>query len=236
MVPGVWMHPEHPTYQLNGEVHDCDCERQDDLRRHYLLAGIPQQYWTLDWSDWGNDSDPKALAAAREYLDQWKTWRRHGVGLQFYSPRQGTGKTMLACLIGKELIKRRVKVQFSSFLDAVHLFTKPYEELKAVEERFRNIPVLILDDIIPAISLAQRDLWAMQLESLVRFRTDGNAVTIVTSNMMPDEIDEHYQRIGSLLAAKQKFIHIEGGDFRRFHDWDLEREHLIKSGEARPIV
>lgn len=233
VAPGVWLWPESPKYKVNEQEYDCDCERQKNLRLHYLLAGIPQHYWTLGEDDFFGD--PKALAATREYLGLWDEWKRYGVGLQYYSATQGTGKTMLACLIGKELIKRRVKAQFISFWDAVRMFERSYEDRKSFEERLRNIPVLILDEVGIAISSAQRNLFALHFEALIRFRTDGNSVTIITTNMTPAQLDSEYPRIFSLLASKQKYVHVHGKDARKEVDWGLTYEHLIKTGEARPI-
>lgn len=194
-----------------------------------MLAHIPRHYWPLGADEFFGDAD--ALTATEDYLTKWKNWRDHGVGLQFYSPTQGTGKTMLACIIGKELIKRRTKVRFVTFLDLI-------SELKEdrSSEHLRDVPVLILDEVTSGFTAAQNQYFAFELESLIRYRSDGNGVTIITTNMTPEKLDEQYPRTFSLLSSKQKYVHVHGVDARKSYDWDQERMYLIEHGEARPIT
>jgi DNA replication protein DnaC len=159
-----------------------------------------------------------------------------GHGLRFYSKRQGTGKTMLSCIAAKALVQSGERVFFSSFRDAVRLYDLPYEIREEKIERLRNSPVLVLDEVGLSISDAQRAYYATELEDLIRFRTSGSAVTILTTNLTPDELNEEYPRCFSLLEAKQTSIHVKGTDSRLSGEKMLVDLELTKNGEARPIV
>lgn len=233
VAPGIWEW-EASTYRLYGEEHECECKWQDTLRRHYLLAGIPSDYWTLSDEDFFGDKS--ALQEMQQYLQAWTDWKWHGIGLEFYSPIQGTGKTMLATLIAKDLIQRGERVHFTSFRDAIRLYDMPYEAREERTRLLRHTPVLILDEVGLSISAQQGAFFATELEDLVRFRTSGNGVTLITTNLAPDQLDHEYPRTFSLLAAKQRRIKVNGADARRSGDVDLVRMELIANKEARPIV
>jgi DNA replication protein DnaC len=194
-----------------------------------LLAGIGDQYQRLDWRDFrGTDS---AREAVDLFLSKWTSFKLNGMGLEFNSPRLGVGKTFAATHVGKELIKQGESVYFVRFLSAVRALLEERDE----EARLRDTPVLILDEIVPAMSEAQGDLFAMKLEELIRYRTDFNRVNIITTNLTPDKLHEAYPRTYSLLAAKQIRVEMDGEDARQSF---IERENieLVANGEVRPIT
>lgn len=229
---GVYVWPES-TYKLDGNELPCNCEEQVDLQRHYLLANIPDRYWTLTFDEFYGDDHAKN--EAWKYLQNWDNMRRHGIGLQFYSPTQGTGKTTLATLIAKDLVKRGVSVYFIPFRSTVRLYEMPYEERKQWVTRLRETPVLVLDEVGAAISDAQRSFFAMELEELIRSRTSGKSVTIVTTNLTPEELDDQYPRTFSLLSECVKQIPVGGVDVRRKGHVQLDSIELAINGEAQPI-
>lgn len=226
----VW-HPS--TYKLYGQEFDCDCKWQLHLREHYILAGIPKDYWTLSADDFFGD--PHALAEVQSYLDQWTDMRWHGMGLHLYSPNQGTGKTMLATLIAKNLILRGEHVVFITLKDAIRALNTDLDPKQEQFALLRHTPVLILDELIEPYTTAQQNYFAGELEYLIRFRTGGNGVTITTTNLTPDQLEEFYPRTFSLLEAKQTTIKVNGEDARKSGDIQLLEKEMIKHGWARPI-
>lgn len=233
VAPGVWTWPES-TYKLNGKKYNCDCEWQDNLRRHYLLAGIPTTYWSL--SDRDYFGDPVALVEVNDYLAQWDNYKSHGTGLEFYSPTQGTGKTMLATLVAKTLIQEREKVSFVFFRDAIRAYSLPEEKRDRFVNRIRTIPVLVLDEVGIAFTNAQHEFFAAELEDIIRFRTSGNSVTIITTNMTPEQLDHEYPRTFSLLEEKSHRIEVKGHDRRRSGEVAARNLEMELNGEVRPIV
>lgn len=226
----VW---DHNVYKLDGQTYPCRCEEQENLQRHYLLAGIPKSYWTLSVDDFFGDQE--ALAKAQQYLANWSEMSRHGISIQFYSPTMGTGKTMLASIIAKALVRRGERVYFTPFRDTVRIYQMPYEKREALENRLRHIPVLVLDEVGASISDAQRAFFGHELEDLIRFRSSGNSITIITTNLTPEALEHEYPRTFSLLAASTQYVYVSGEDVRRAGHIDFLQKELALNGEAKPI-
>lgn len=199
------------------------------LRRHYLLAGIGDQYQRLDWSDFRGTDDAKD--AVKLFLDRWKGFKLNGMGLEFSSPRLGVGKTFAATHVGKELIKMGESVFFVPFLTAVRILLEDREG----EERLRDTTVLILDEIGTGMSEAQDTLFSMKFEELIRHRTNYNRVNVITTNLTAEQLYDAYPRTYSLLAAKQLRIEMDGEDARQSFI-ELENIELIANDEVRPIT
>lgn len=228
VAPGVrgW---ENGVYRYRGREIACDCQTQIALRKHYLLAGIGEQYMRLDWEDYRGD--PAAIDAVETILDKWQAFRDNGIGLEFSSTGLGTGKTFAATHIAKELIKKGEKVYFTPFLDMVSAQKNDNE----IHDLLRSVPVLILDEVGKPISEAQRRWFAEEFEEIIRHRTNYNKVTIMTTNLTPDELRDTFARVYSLLEAKQTRVEMTGKDARQSFI-NLENLELALNGEVRPIT
>jgi len=177
--------------------------------------------------------DQSAMEAAQSYLDNWEHEKHHGLGIGFYSTSQGTGKTFLATWIARKLIRRGEKAYYINFKDIIELYRLPHEERKCLEEKIKDSPVLVLDEVSPAISVAQRELFAVYFEELIRHRSNYNRITILTTNFLPETIADHYERVWSLLSAKEHHVHVNGSD-KRQEIWSFNT-YLAENGESRPI-
>lgn len=228
VAPGIWIWAES-TYRLDGQDHDCDCEWQDELRRHYMLANIPMGYWSLSVDEWYGDQD--ALYFTLDYLEKWEQHKRFGMGVEFYSPRLGVGKTMLSLIIAKELIRHKEHVYYVPFGHAVSALIRDPEET----EILRTTPVLIIDEVKAGYTEAQQSLFADQFEDLIRFRTSGAAVTIVSTNLTPEAMEQQFGRCYSLLSAKQYRYHVQGTDVRKDGTVMMRQEELNANNEVLPI-
>lgn len=219
------------TYKYEGEVYDCDCDTQIMLRKHYLLANIPDQYMRLDWNkDFVGDTKAKEMVAL--YLDKWSSFKLNGMGVEFAGPGLGLGKTFAATALGKELIKLREDVFFLPFNQLLHAMR--YEE-KEVLTRLDEVNILILDELQPPPDPKLMSVMASHLESVVRNRTNYNGVTILTTNMTEGDVKRHYPRVYSLLRAKQIRVDLTGSDARQglIAKRNLE---LSMNEEIRPIT
>src|SRR5690606_11856928 len=104
------------TYTFRGEEVECDCHQQLQLHKHYLVANIGLLYQRLDWNDY--EGDQVAAKLARQYLSRHRDMIRTGMGL-IYHGEFGAGKTMLASLVAKELVKLGYDVYFSTFTEMI---------------------------------------------------------------------------------------------------------------------
>jgi DNA replication protein DnaC len=221
---------ESGTYRFRGEEHECDCDVQRKLYRHYLLANIPEEYMRLNWADYSGD--PEVLEPVATYLEKWRYFRGVGMGMSFASENLGVGKTFAATHVGKELLKQGVRVYFEPFLEVIRVYTR--DDAQAKDDLFRNTQVLILDEVVPPRG-NQGEWFAAEFERLVRHRTSHHLPTIITTNMEPNELHATFPRVYSLLEAKQWSVVLRGEDARRqiIADENLE---LALNEEVRPIT
>lgn len=224
---------ENGVYKYRGEIHECNCQRQMDLRVHYILANIGDQFQRLNWDDFSGSDATREFVAT--YLAKWSSFKVNGMGVEFSSPNLGTGKTFAATYIGKELVKLGEAVYFMDFRDVIHLLSKDSDFRQAQEERIRETTILILDEVVTGISAAQSNLFATRFEELVRYRTNYNRITLMTTNLTPEVLLKDYPRAYSLLDAKNKRIIMEGEDARQTFIKD-ENVELALNEEVRPIT
>lgn len=217
------------TYVYEGEEHVCDCAWQDELRRRYILADIPRQYWTYGVEDFYGDH--VAMEVAIRYLANWENYRETGLGVEFHSITMGTGKTFLLTYLARQLIQRGEDVLFTPFRSIMGLYKGDNQD---IQDRLLYTTVLALDEVGAALSGPQGEYFAMEFENLIRNRIDSNRVMLMTTNLTPRQLDEHYPRTYSLLSVKQQRHAIDGIDVRRAGQQDIDR-NLAEAGEVRPI-
>lgn len=226
--------PDMPTqgeYRYLGTTYICDCNHQNDLRIRYLLANIPARYWRYGEEDWYGNQD--AWEMASEYVTHWPQYRMQGIGMEFYSPGQGSGKTFLATWIARQLVQLGERVYYTRMLSLMDLYQHP-DRFK-LEAKVRNATALVLDELGYGISESQTGYYASKLEDLVRDRVDNALPTIITTNMEPQDLDHYYPRIYSVLAGAQIRHEVSHEDVRRRGDTLMLDRALIQKGETRPI-
>lgn len=221
---------DNGTYILHGEPHECDCETQINLYRHYTLAGIGEQYMRLPWSEYTGSQE--AIDTVSIFLDKWQNFKQHGMGIEFSSPSLGVGKTFAASHLGMELVKRSERVLFVSFEELIAGYTREDEE--EFDDLLRSITWLILDEVLPPSSESQGALFSRRFESVIRHRQNHNMPVIMTTNLTPKDFEKSYARTYSLLSAKQHRVEMSGPDFRS--TLNSENLELMINDEVRPIV
>lgn len=217
------------SYVYHGETHQCDCREQIDLRTHYLLANIGDQYQRLSWSDFEGSEEVKENVS--RFLTNWDAAKLNGLGLEFTSEKLGVGKTFAATYVARQLVQRSERVYFVQFLEVVSALSKQDSDL---EKTLKESTVLVLDEVIEGISGPQQALFATKFEELIRHRTNFNKVTIMTTNLTPAQLHAAYPRTYSLLEAKQIRLIMKGTDFRE-STIALEKIELLMNGERAPI-
>lgn len=221
---------ENGTYKYRGTLYQCDCDTQKNLRKHYLLANIGDQYQRLNWDDY--DGPEVVRETVRLYIAGWETAQVNGMGLTFEGS-QGSGKTFAATHVAKELIKQGVKAYFIPFVEVISAYKR--QNADEFEAKLKTAPLLVLDELIPPEPGPQAALFARRYEELIRHRTNFNLPTIVTTNLSEEELDHHYTRTYSLLAAKQIPVKVQNDDARR-GKIAKENLELLVNDERRPIT
>ena len=218
------------TYRYDAEERQCECDAQIALRARYLIANIGEQYQRLDWNEWSGCEATKEVVDI--YLKGWEQFFKQGIGIELYSSALGTGKTFAATHIGKELIKQGQSVYFIPFVEMVAAFDR--QDSDYIMNKIRESGFVILDEVIPPVSDAQQAFFAVQLEAIIRHRTNNNLPTIMTTNMDQETLHSAYPRTYSLLSAKQMRQEVAGTDRRQLIG--IKEMEIIANGETRPIT
>jgi hypothetical protein len=127
------------------------------LYRQYLAANIGTQYMRLDWADFRNEDVRSTVTA---WIDNWPSYKKLGMGLEFGGEGLGVGKTFSATHVGKELIKKGEKVYFIPFLDFIRLTGKmmDHESTSLISTH---------DDVINHLAIPE-SVFKMQAEQIRR--------------------------------------------------------------------
>jgi DNA replication protein DnaC len=223
------------TYPWRGREWECDCEYQLQLHKHYLAAGIGLTYQRLDWDDYAGPT--KVLDGVTKYLDKRQEFMRRGMGLYFLGS-YGTGKTMLANLVLKELVKDGLTCWATTFSQTVEMFTSGWSD-KADKDYFQakfvNSEVLLLDDVGKELRGTRINLAETTFDAILRQRVQAGRVTLITTNLTPGDLEDGYgSAILSLIREKSLEVVFDGSDFRTSAR-ERETDEVLR-GEVRPIV
>lgn len=221
------------TYVWKGIEHTCDCRQQLALHKHYLNANIGLLYQRLDWDDFVVNTS--ALEGVFGYLIRHERMMRAGIGMTFIGP-VGTGKTMLASLVGKAAVRLGYRVWFTTFAALIEMYTSGWrqeDERRRFERRVVESDLLILDDIGKEFR-TKTNLAESTFDFVLRQRAISLRPTILTTNMTKDELEEGYgQAIFSLLIERSGVEVLSGEDFRpRAQRRSLDE---VLQGWQRPI-
>jgi DNA replication protein DnaC len=220
------------TYTWKGVATPCDCRMQLQLAKHYTAAGVGADYFRLTWEDYVAPP-PQTLHL---YAANFHNAIAEGTGMLF-TGTNGTGKTMLATLTIKQLIKMGFTAYVSSFSDAIDRRTESFGDDVAArffDRKFLHTQALLLDDLGQELH-SSSDLARSTLDKILRSRVKNNRPTLLTTNLSHRELETRYGiAIASLLKHKSIPIDLVDVDFR-----PQSREAMMKrliSGEVRPIV
>lgn len=153
--------------------------REEDYSGIMKTTGMPVEYTkaTMNDFDWRyyKGAGKAQMDLVNRYLFNIDINIREGVGLYLWSEKPGSGKTMLACVIGNELIKRGLQLKFVTAND----YLQAHREQDA--QKYKDCSVLILDDIGAE---DDKQEWVQSiLFGLINYRYAKHKLTFFTSNM-----------------------------------------------------
>lgn len=202
-------------YVWQNRDHECDCREQKQLNKLYCHAGIGLPYQRLTWEDL--TLTDQELAPIRNYVDNPTKYLNVGAGF-FISGPVGAGKTLVANLVIKDLIKQDYDCFFATFTQTIESFTATWgsQENKGIfAERFMRSKVLCLDDL-GREQRSRNNLPASTFDHILRTRVLQGRCTFLTTNLTPKEIHRGYgAAVLSLLMERSIAMHFDKGhDFR----------------------
>jgi DNA replication protein DnaC len=216
--------------------YECPCDQQWLLHLWLLYAGIGINYQRLGWDDASN-VPPAAKAAVHGYAQQAKARARIGLGLTLLGEMRGTGKSLLAHLLLKQLLAEGFEGYFVTFQGMLDLYTDGWssrEDKAWFSARVANTGVLVIDDI-GRDSKGRIEMAGPMVDHILRTRYERARPTIITTNKSLDELGQLYSLNAlSLMAGRCKTVEFLGSDYR---DADFERlDAELEAGITRPVM
>ncbi len=212
---------ERGMLDLVGEQMCKAAEFRRDLRGDDLVRmRIPKRHWTVKFDsipDVETDGGVSSRQVVKRYIENLSEMYSGGRGLLLFG-KNGTGKTSMAVLIGKEYRRRGYTVLFMEAADLKRLVIdkEHFDEDETVWERAMSVDVLIIDDFGKGI--ADRTGFGARLwDELIRGRNSRKLVTFITTNAHPDDMCEELDLLVSTMASLQEHtvpVEVEGPDQR----------------------
>ncbi len=163
-----------------------------------------------------------AFEIIKEYARNIVENLNQGLGLIIKGP-VGTGKTTAAIAIMKEAVKYKKSPYFISMislLDKLMSF-RDQEERYEFEQRIKNCPLLVLDDLGGEyIGKNKDDSWMLKrIMSIIAERHQRSKSIIITTNLPIKELAERYdQRAIDRIRSTNQIITLLGESLRK-EEW-----------------
>jgi DNA replication protein DnaC len=236
-----WYTDLEDTDRDRTEVSDyqCPCSDQVKLHRWFLHAGIGLALQRLSWAD--GEGLRGSIDPVWSYLDRVEANLAAGLGLLLYGQTRGSGKTMVAAMVLKQLVANGVNGYMTTFSELLDSYSDTFGGGEAAREatewfiaRVTHADVLVIDDI-GREATARRSIAMPALEGLIRHRTQSALTTILTTNLDESEIGEGYGgHLVSVLGESALWVPFTGANFRTRQRDRIEAE--VKAGLSRPVT
>ena len=154
-------------------------------------SGMPTEYvykqaGSINWELYGEDCAIQK-STANAFVGKFDEFRKQGRGLYISSETKGSGKTLLACVLANEILKKRdISVKFVTVPDYITLVSQMDEISVQKKESIKNADLLILDDV--GAQMESKDWINTALFQLINRRCTDLLPTIFTSNFTMDQL------------------------------------------------
>ena len=197
--------------------------RSEISNESLVMMGVPRRFCDKTIEDF-NTYGKKSLSSIKEFVEDYindlDTNVEENRGICFIGSN-GVGKSLLSCIILKEMYKHRYscrRVTFSSYISA---YTESWgankSEKDVIEselyEKYKGVEFLVLEEIGKEID---SKIAKPILEDLLRYREEHGLVTIICTNLTPVTLKELYgASVCSLINGNMTVIVIDSEDKRQ---------------------
>ncbi|MFL0365346.1 ATP-binding protein [Pseudobacillus sp. 179-B 2D1 NHS] len=212
----------------------CQCKEIRALSRKMKWARIPEDFQKVTIKSFDINlyseqlSKEKAVMAkkiAANFVKKFDVLSQQGKGLYFYSSVKGSGKTRLGCSILNALLQvhdteeNPLSVFYSPTADLIGEIKNTFggdTNMKSSDiiDAAKNVKVLLLDDI----GVEKASDWVEEtLTRILDYRLQNKKVTLFTSNLEIDELDNSYPagRISDRIDKMTFPVHMPEEKIRR---------------------
>ena len=198
---------------------DMIAAREFEIYLKMYRSNIPLKYWERELDD---IEDPLVKCKIQRYLKKLDEAVSKGIGIYFCGT-QGTGKTLVACVILKEAIKRGYRVYFTMLTEVLEKYCDGRYDRDARKEFAQNIleaDILVVDDIDKGYISDKSTFIDTAYDYVFRTRANKNLPVIITSNMTQDAFANQKNLVfgKSLLSIFDEHlvdVLVQGGDRRK---------------------
>lgn len=203
-----------------------------------LRAGIPERYWKASFKD-VLERAPNApyIPFVRNYLKGLDGFVKDGAGLYLWSEKNGTGKTGLACVMGKRALMMGFSVLFirSQALKDATVEGSMFSENETLAFRARTVDLTIVDDFGKEYK-TNSGYAETVIEDFVRERVQRGKAILMTSNLHPDDVSSTFSvDLKEVMKEAMVPVKIVGPEAGGINWRDLKKEELkaaLLRGEA----
>lgn len=200
--------------------------RRDLVREDLIRMKVPERYWNarldrVDDTGVYNEEMGENVPGPREiclkYMLALEGMRAEGMGLLLWGAN-GTGKSSMAVVVGKEFRRRGYTVLFlgCAELKRLKINDEMFDDEETYWERALSVDFLILDDLGKGI-MDNSGFGAALVDELLRYRNARKLVTFITSNADPREFADDLGVKQSTMSTLKECVfpvEVRGSDQR----------------------
>lgn len=201
-----------------------------ELKEHDLeRMCIPRRYWkaTFDQvSDYDNGNG-SAKDLIKKYIENMSDMRKEGGGLILFGDNS-VGKTCISVVLAKEFRRRYNTVLFVEAADLKRLVASKeyFDDDETYWERAKDVDMLVIDDFGKGI-MDDTGFGATIFDELIRSRNARQKITIITSNIEPQEWKDELDLKGSTMRTLKECavpFHVKDIDHREVSGEKLKKK------------
>lgn len=214
---------------INGDTASpCECKAKKAVSRRLKASGLTpkQMKYTLDQYK-VTDQNKSLYQGTKQYLKAWPELINSNSRSKGFCMlgTPGIGKTMLSCIIAKDMLEKGIPVVFVPSSDLMAELRQAQfrddgkENMESKIETLSNVPALILDDV----GKEKPTEWVQSMYyRLIDLRYRNNLLTGFTSNYFMGELEERLGEFGPatvsrLLGMAKDYVLVAQGD-----DWRMK--------------
>jgi len=169
-----------------------------------LRMKLPKSYWECTFDGIAEENQEIILNYLRKVLSN----DINGVGFLFWGDN-GRGKTGILSVIGKEFKRNGYQVLFLEASDIKRIVMKDiqFDDMVSIWDRARDVTVLLLDDLGKGV-MDNTGFGARLIDELIRHRTSENLVTLISTNMTPEQMLMDFKK-STIHSLKSKIIPVQ---------------------------